>query len=174
MTPRFLSLCKANKLSASLDTILDDSGEPFVSETARDRYICDFFQLIYTPAVGNVNLHDTCIEDFLGQDICNNPVVLESKLTVGEQETFDRPLSVQELDNALHRLNKKSAGGMDGIPTKFLKKFWAFLRYPLTNYANFSFNTGNLTQSFNSAGIRLIPKKGDITKIKKLASDLSA
>jgi hypothetical protein len=33
-------------------------------------------------------------------------------------------------------------------------------------YANFSFEEGHLTQSFNSVSIKLIPKKGDITKIK--------
>jgi hypothetical protein len=63
-------------------------------------------------------------------------------------------------------LNDKSAGGLDGIPTIFLKKFWPFIRIPLYKYSRHVFETGNLTQSFNSAGIRLIPKKGDTTKIK--------
>jgi hypothetical protein len=73
---------------------------------------------------------------------------------------------VQDLDSALQKLNDKSAGGLDGIPTVFLKKFWPFIRIPLYKYSRHAFETGNLTQSFNSAGIRLIPKKGDTTKIK--------
>jgi hypothetical protein len=67
---------------------------------------------------------------------------------------------------AINNLNSSSAGGLDGIPTKFLKKFWAFIRYPLVTYANYAIETGTLTQSFNSAGIKLIPKKGDFSNIK--------
>jgi hypothetical protein len=79
---------------------------------------------------------------------------------------YDRPLTIQELDNALNKLNVKSAGGLDGIPTQFIKKFWLFLRQPLLKYAHHAFGTSTLSQSFNSAGIKLIPKKGDLTKIK--------
>jgi hypothetical protein len=42
MTPRFLTLVKAQKANCSLDVILDDTGTAFPSETARDRFICDF------------------------------------------------------------------------------------------------------------------------------------
>jgi hypothetical protein len=75
-------------------------------------------------------------------------------------------LSIQELDSALEKLNENSAGGLDGIPTKFLKTFCGFLRIPLHKYTLHAFETGNLSQSFNSAGIKLIPKKGDITSLK--------
>jgi hypothetical protein len=109
---------------------------------------------------------EDCIENFLGPEICDNDIVKNSKLNAEEKIYFDRQLSLNELDIAISKLNEKSAGGLDGIPTKFLKKFWAFLRYPLLNYANFSIDHGTLSQSFSSAGIRLIPKKGDITKIK--------
>jgi hypothetical protein len=129
---------------------------------------CDFYQNIYTPAdgIGNRILVNNCIENFLGPEICGNPVVTNSKLTLTEQQTFDSELSLQELDRALNKLNENSAGGLDGIPTRFIKKFWAFLRVPLHLYAGHAFRTGRLTQSFISAGIRLIPKKGDVSQIK--------
>jgi hypothetical protein len=63
-------------------------------------------------------------------------------------------------------MNTKSAGGIDGISTLFLKKFWKFFRVPLFKYMQHVFETGNLTQSFNSAVIRLIPKKGDTKQLK--------
>jgi hypothetical protein len=166
MTPRFLSICKARNNVCSLDSICDDQGLPFRDEGSRDRYICNFYQQIYTPHIGNVPLEENCIENFLGPEICNNDLVKNSKLSADETAFFDRQLSLNELDLALSKINDKSAGGLDGIPTKFIKKFWSFLRHPLLNYANFSINHGSLTQSFNSAGIRLIPKKGDVTKIK--------
>jgi hypothetical protein len=102
----------------------------------------------------------------LGENICNSQIVLESKLTGDESLFFDWPLAIHELDKSIEKLNENSAGGLDGISTKFLKKFWAFIRVPLHKYSVEAFDTGTLTQSFNSAGIKLIPKKGDITQIK--------
>jgi hypothetical protein len=55
---------------------------------------------------------------------------------------------------------------LDGIGAKFLKKFWFLLCQPMLKYVTHCFNTGNLTQSFSSAGIKLIPKKGDTRQIK--------
>jgi hypothetical protein len=166
MTPRFLSLCKANKKMCSLDSIRDVNGEAFSSERDRDTHITSFFQNIYTPAQGNTVLGNDCIQNFLGPEICNNEIVLNAKLTVQEKNLFDTNLSIQELDSALAKLNENSAGGLDGIPTKFLKTFWGFLRIPLHKYTIHAFETGNLSQSFNSAGIKLIPKKGDVTSLK--------
>jgi hypothetical protein len=166
MTPRFLSLCKSSKKNESLDTIRDDAGDVFGSEKERDSYIRSFYSRIYTPDQGNIQLRDNCIEDFLGPEVVANNIVQNSKLLLSERNYFDRDLTIQELDTAVNKMNLQSAGSLDGIPTKFLKKFWAYFRFPLTNYANFSFETGHLTQSFNSAGIKLIPKKGDITNIK--------
>jgi hypothetical protein len=90
----------------------------------------------------------------------------KSKLTHEETLNFDRPITLQELDVAVYSLNEKSAGGLDGISAKFLKKFWFLFRQPLLKYVSHCFNTGNLSQSFSSAGIKLIPKKGDTKQIK--------
>jgi hypothetical protein len=91
---------------------------------------------------------------------------MESKLTDADRRLFDAELSLHELDTAANTMNLNSAGGLDGIGGKFINKFWIYLRFPLVKYARHSFATGNLSQSFNSAGIKLIPKKGDVTQLK--------
>jgi hypothetical protein len=90
-------------------------------------------------------LRETVVEDFLGPEICNNRVLIDSKLTNDDSQFFERPLSIQELDTAAQSLNEKSAGGLDGISSKFIKKFWAYLRVPLNNYAAYCFERGTLT-----------------------------
>jgi hypothetical protein len=82
----------------------------------------------------------------LGENICNSQIVRESKLTGEESLFFDRPLSIQDLDKSIDKLNENSAGGLDGISTKFLKKFWAFIRVPLHKYSLEAIDTGSLTQ----------------------------
>jgi hypothetical protein len=165
MPLRILSLTKNNRKIISLDRIRDGNGAAFESDQQRHAHIHNFYRDIYKKPDGNV-LRDNCIEEFLGADICNNEIVRNSKLTREESDFFDTPLSLQELDSAAFSINRNSAGGLDGIGGKFIKKYWAFLRYPLGKYANLCIDTGTLTQSFNSAGIRLIPKKGDVENIK--------
>jgi hypothetical protein len=144
MTPRFLTLTKI-KSKKNLDCIKQDNGDEFRSSVERDSFIRDFYRKIYTPPQGMTELRETVVEDFLGPEICNNRVLIDSKLTNDDSQFFERPLSIQELDTAAQSLNEKSAGGLDGISSKFIKKFWAYLRVPLNNYAAYCFERGTLT-----------------------------
>jgi exonuclease III len=167
MTPRFLTLSKVTKKTESLAVICREDGSEF--ETEKDRYcfIRDFYRQIYKPDIGNANDTGTNrVTAFLGQEICNNNIVKGSKLTEAERVYFDRDFSVQELDFAIQKLNEKSAGGADGISTKFLKKYWAYLRITVHRYTLSCFRNKKLSQSTNSAIIKLIPKKGNLKSIK--------
>jgi hypothetical protein len=166
MSPRFIALTKIKANSDPLDKVCKADGSAFATALERQEYINNFYQSIYTPDPANQVLSPTVIEDFLGLVICESDVVKKSKLTQDEMLHFDRPITLQELDHATYSLNEKSAGGLDGIGAKFLKKFWFLLRQPMLKYVTHCFNTGNLTQSFSSAGIKLIPKKGDTRQIK--------
>jgi hypothetical protein len=166
MSPRFIALSKIKANSDPLDKVCKADGSAFATALERQEYINNFYQSIYTPDPANQVLSPTVIEDFLGPVICESDVVKKSKLTQDEMLHFDRPITLQELDHATYSLNEKSAGGLDGIGAKFFKKFWFLLRQPMLKYVTHCFNTGNLTQSFSSAGIKLIPKKGDTRQIK--------
>ena len=78
---------------------------------------------------------------------------------------LESPLTLAELDKGLAESNKKSAPGPDGLSANFVQKFWKFLRVPLWRYALCSFERGELSPTFRTASVRLIPKKGDISKI---------
>jgi Reverse transcriptase (RNA-dependent DNA polymerase) len=166
ITPHFLTLAKVSKKSESLTQICNGTGSEFEHDGDRVEYIRSFFENIYVQDSNAAPLSDSCVEDFLGPEICENETVKNSKLTQDEKEFFDREFTLNEFDVALQGLNEKSAGGMDGISAKFLKKFWYCIRIPLYRYANHSFENKTLTQSFNSASIKLIPKKGDLKAIK--------
>jgi len=109
---------------------------------------------------------DGCIDRFLGQDIYRHELVTNSKLTEEEKILLDRPLSIDELDDSVKKLNLKSAPGIDGVSDEFICKFWTFFREPLYRYVTHCIATGKLTETFNTAIIRLIPKKGDIRQFK--------
>jgi hypothetical protein len=89
MSPRFLSIAKQTKKTDSLDSIQKPDGTEFVSAEARESHIRDYFQEIYRDKSGEHNLPVNCIEEFLGPEICANPIVTDSKLTALEREFFD-------------------------------------------------------------------------------------
>jgi hypothetical protein len=89
-------------------------------------------------------------------------------MRLGEDDRLglDQAITVAELDAALEDSNMKSAPGIDGINNKFIKGIWQIVRYPLLRYANCCFRKKKLTENFNTACIKLIPKKGDLSAIK--------
>jgi len=165
MTPVFLSAAKA-MIRDNLTVIRDDDGNEF--NTVRDRrdYIRSFYADLYKKPDYAPNTYNGCIEQFLGPDILNSPTVRGSMLTEQEKNSIDGPITLGELDNALKKANKKSAPGIDGSSNKFIEKIWPLIRVPLVRYAECVFEKGRLTASFNTACIRLIPKKGDARLLK--------
>ena len=166
ITPSFLRILRGSGAGAKLSDILDDEGKSFSTEIDREKYIVEFFKKIYKKPITEKQSLSGCIEQFLGPYILDHPVVKDSILTAGEKTKLEEEFSISELDCAIKDANMNSAAGIDGLSTKFIAKFWNIFRVPLFKYANCCFRKGILTNTFKSATIRLIPKKGNVTQIK--------
>jgi hypothetical protein len=165
ITPHFLNLARGSKSEASLNDLLDDNGIHFQSDTARKEYIRFYYQNLYRAPAGDQNFREDCIREFLGEEILNSRLVRDSRISDETAARLELPLSLDKLDKSASQGNK-SASGMDGLSNCFIKKFWNILRIPLYRYTIHCSRTGVLTQSFKTASIKLIPKKGDCTKLK--------
>jgi hypothetical protein len=111
-----------------------------------------------------VQLPDNVIDEFL-EEAAAHPAVASSKLSEQEWERLDQDLKIEELDQAIKQTKKNSSPRIYGISNKFIKKFWPYFRVPLFRYAKHCHDTGRLTDSFCTAKIRLIPKKGNLNNI---------
>jgi hypothetical protein len=161
-TPLLLDLAKKTSSLDSIDNVRGEDGQPFSSEEDRNAFICRYYSDLY-------KVDDSVsgsIEDFLGPDVCNHPTVTGSKLTAAERIDLDGPLAINELDDALKNANLRSAPGVDGYSYRFIYKFWNFFRYPLYRCAETGLENNCLPEFFKTAVIKLIPKKGDTSKIK--------
>jgi hypothetical protein len=165
MTPHFINLVKQSKATESLAVIKDDRGDAFVTDKARNQYITNYYRRLYTKNANEVALTDTSISDFLGPDICQSSIVMNSKLTNEEKMSINGEFTLGELDKAASDVNAATAGGPDGIGNACIKKIWPYIRVPLKNLANHCLINGRLTDNFCTASIKLIPKKGDLTRI---------
>ena len=129
ITPTFLKLLKVNKDEGRIRDIADDSGTAFASEREREEYIVKFYENLYKRDE-NIIRHENSIEEFLGDNLCNHPLVLGCKLSEGEKANFEQPFSLLELDRSLEGSNMKSAPGEDGINNKFIKKILELFKGP--------------------------------------------
>ena len=138
-----------------MSDICDENRNKIMSQSDLEVYVTNFYQSLH-------RFDDTVqgeMEDFLGPDILNHPLVHGSILTDDEKIKLDRELAITELDPALDQSNLKSSPGMEGFLYKYIKKIWRIYREPLYNYAKKSLEDQTLPQ------IKLIPKKGDCKKI---------
>ncbi|MBM3939249.1 MAG: reverse transcriptase family protein, partial [Sphingomonadales bacterium] len=165
ITPKFMSLVKCTKNDDSLGDIGQDDGSAFLNDEDRERFILNSYKKIYE-IPRDIGDQNRSIEDFLGQNVLNNEIVQGSILTELEKQDLEGQLTLAELDESVKKAKSKSAPGADGISNAFIKKFWTFFRVPLYNVINGSFERNSLPNSFRSANIKLIPKKGN-TKLLK-------
>ena len=106
-----------------------------------------------------------CITEFLG-DIVENETVLNAKLNNTEKDQLDRNLTIEELDQSIKQAKTKSAPGADGFSNKFIQEFWDIYRIPLFKMIVQCYANNKLTNSFKTANIKLIPKKGNLKLLK--------
>jgi hypothetical protein len=109
VTPFTLKLLKQTNKEFKLSKIKILDGSDFSSGSDHSEYIRQHFANIYEPVFEESNVFTGCIEEFLGPEVLNHPVVKNSRLNSSEKNKLDEPLSIAELDKALLEANKKSA-----------------------------------------------------------------
>jgi hypothetical protein len=168
ITPHFMSMVKSSNKNDCPTTICDDNNLPFEDIKNLSTYVGNYFRNIYQNEPDlEQNRGQNSVRDFLGEEVLNKDEVQNAKLSEQEKTELDMPLTLEELTISVNKAKLKSAPGANGISNKFIKRYWEFLKRPLLKYANYAFTTGRLTNSFRTADIKLIPKKGgDLRKIK--------
>ena len=158
-TRALCSLAKKKKKMVSIKILKDQNGRPFISENARNNYIKNFYQDLYKKqnSVGT-------IDNFLN-DVINDPRLNSRKLNDIEKNRLDRPINISELDEAIRNCNINSAGGIDGISYKILRKVWGSVDHLILNAFLQDVQYGELRGTMSNVGVKLIPKKDDGTKI---------
>ena len=166
ITPHFMNLVKSSNKAGSLDEIKRDDGTDFRDGSEQKEFIQGYYKGIYKQEdnlAKNADLNS--IKNFLGP-IQHHPVVMNSKLSDEERDELESEITVDELTKSINNANCASAPGADGISNRFIKQYWSFFKNPLLKLCNFCYEKNELPMSFRTANIKLIPKKGDLSKIK--------
>jgi hypothetical protein len=130
ITPFFLKMAKGSVQESSLDVVCDEEGRPFNNTREQREFIFNHFASSFKKNPLEPESLDGCIENFLGVEILNHPIVTNLKLSEEERLRLDSPITELELEAALEGANSKSAAGIDGINTAFIKRYWYILKLP--------------------------------------------
>lgn len=69
-----------------------------------------------------------------------------------------RPITKEEIKEALFSISDGKAPGPDGFTASFFKQAWDLINHDFTNAVLYFFSTGNLLRGFNATRLALIPK----------------
>jgi hypothetical protein len=106
ITPFTVRLLKGSKNKQSLNSVCNENGDEFFSDSDREKFITNTFSKIYDPTFDDSQVKTGCIEQFLGADLLDHPLIKESKLSEIERGKLEAPLTIFELDKAMEQTNK--------------------------------------------------------------------
>ncbi len=115
LTPTFLKLFRSRNKESKLSDIQRNIDQPFLNSLDQTNFIVDYFSKIYKRNENEIPLAENCIEEFLGHDISNSQLVLDSKLSQDEIDFLSAPLDPSEFRKAVNDCSIKTAAGTDGL-----------------------------------------------------------
>jgi hypothetical protein len=159
-TKAFCRLSKEGGMCDDLTQIKDNQGNIFRSEKERGLHIMGFYSEIYKKRLDRL----IGIEEFIGREV-NEGWIEEKKLSEEEKANLEGIVTMEEVKRALDGSNFGSSSGWDGITFKVIRKLWESLKHPMLKIIHETFESCELMESFKLGLIRLIPKKGDASKV---------
>ncbi len=160
-TGAFCRLNKEGGVNDDIEQIKGPDGLDFANNGERGKHIGEFYSGLYKKNLDYL----LSIEEFLHGDGLHEDWVEDRKLSEEEKMSLEGEITEAELDKALETSNLKSTSGWDGPSFKVLKKFWGDIKGLTLRMANETFTEGELTETFKMGLIKLIPKKGNPSKV---------
>ena len=157
----FFNLGKEKDGDDNTQRIKNDNGDKFVNSKQRGEYIRRYYENLYKKRMDRL----LEIEEFLeGRE--NGQLNIDNrKLTEVEKESLEGGVTLNELEKSLGKSNMNSACGWDGVSYFVIKRYWSEIGPILLKATNEGFANGEMGATFRTGLIKLIPKKGDATKI---------
>ncbi|KAK3542572.1 hypothetical protein QTP86_030400, partial [Hemibagrus guttatus] len=147
----FFSLEQKNGQKRFTHAVRTESGDLLSEPTEIRKQTVSFYSKLYSSEWSGAQV----VEDSF--------LVGLPKLSERAARELDRELSLEELHEALQRMENGRASGIDGLPAEFYKAFWAVIGQDVLDVLRDSIQRGELPLR---AVLTLLPKKGDLTHLK--------
>jgi hypothetical protein len=152
----FFEHYNCNRKPAPITHMMDD-GVPLSNQKDLEEHILRFYRQLYT--------QDPLVE--------NNSAAREEcfqfvKLTVTDEHNTEllKPLTMDEVAEAMKQLPAGKAPGVDAIPAEFYQELWEDISLDIYNFASESINQALISDELNISKIALLPKTEDRSRIQ--------
>uniref|UniRef100_A0A8C6AAA8 Reverse transcriptase domain-containing protein n=1 Tax=Marmota marmota marmota TaxID=9994 RepID=A0A8C6AAA8_MARMA len=147
---------KRRRERTQITSICDEKGNITIDTTEIQNIIRNYFEALYSNK----------IEDSEGINKFLKSYDLP-RLSQEDIYNLNRPISSEEIEEAIKRLPTKKSPGPDGYTAKFYKTFKEELIPILFNLFQEIEKEGTLPNSFYEANVTLVPKPGKDTSMKE-------
>ena len=153
-TSQFFNSMRPKKTSNVVSCLRNEQGELETNPNSLREIATRFYVNLLTeePMMGDVMYH----REKVWQEI-------QPKVTPSVMEGLVLPLTMLELENALQSLAEEKCRGMDGLTTRFYKKYWDMLKEDLMLAFQYMMDYGEMSNSMSEGLIYLIPKTDGIS-----------
>lgn len=127
-----------------ITSIRGDSGEFLTDGPTISQFLCDQFKARWAS-------QDSIVST---PDLSMIPQIIDDS----DNEDLSRPVSEEEVFNAIRSMHSDKSPGPDGFPASFYKKYWSTIKSSFMNAVNYFFDTGLLPPQWKSTFLVLIPK----------------
>jgi hypothetical protein len=134
-----------------------DGDRPINTQAALEEHILKFYQQLYQrddQVEGNTAAREDCFQ-FVRQ-------------TVTDEHNMElmKPLTQEEVTEAMKQLPNGKAPRIDAIPAEFYQELWEDLDSDIFNFVSESINQAHISDDLNISKIALLPKSEDRSRIQ--------
>lgn len=156
-TKEFFKHYNSHRKPAPISHMKDDEGQLISTQQDLEGHILRFYQNLYS--------QDQQVEN-------NNAARAECfqfvKRTVTEEQNIEllKPVSPEEVKEAMQQLPAGKAPGVDAIPAEFYQELWEDISDDIFNFATETITQAFINEELNVSKIALLPKTEDRSRIQ--------
>ena len=134
-----------------------DEGRPLTTQAELEEHILNFYRQLYT-ADEQVELNNAVREECFAY----------VKETVTEEQNAEllKPITTEEVKEAMKQLPPGKAPGTDAIPSEFYQEMWEEIELDIFNFASEAIEQACISEELNVSKIALLPKTEDRSRIQ--------
>ena len=153
-TKMFLSIEKNKQTNSTIRSVYDSKNDLVFSPSLILHEISKFYKTLLNPE-NNPMYDPLSLKDFIKDSSF-------PKIDEIQRALLESPLIISEFEKALHRLNRESSPGIDGLTPLFYIYFWDIIKVPYFECITESVQYKLLSLSQRRAILSLLPKGTNI------------
>lgn len=155
-TKEFFEHHSSNKKPAPI-TFMLDKGRPLTKQKELEDHILKFYKQLYK-ADEQVEANDAAREDCF--------TFLQPTVTPEHNAKLLKPVTLEEVSEAVKQLPSGKAPGIDAIPAEFYQELLEDIDSDIFSFVSEAINQASISDELNVSKIALLPKTEDRSKIQ--------